>query len=322
MNERIHIIITGDRGKTLKMHFARRSVCTLALFSVMLLVCLVITSIFSASLFTRNRSVSQELTDLQIHSRKTDDLLAHIQRKADAERSKLYLQIASLKRQNASQLENLSEEKDLLLSTAVNELSERSELIENIISNLGVKVSNTKVKKITRHSGGPFIEPSPGLKDELLYTTDLYLDTLKALPLGKPVTGKITSRFGPRTDPLNKKKSYHEGTDFKGKMGQNIYSTGAGVVTQAYYSRSYGNFVEIDHKNGFKTSFAHMKKFLVSKGDRVERGQVIGQVGSTGRSTGPHLHYELLYKNKPINPTKFFQVSKLVKPSQPVAETK
>ncbi len=304
------------------MHFARRSLCTLLLFSVMLLICLTITSIFSTSLLTRNRSISQELADLKIHSRKNDATLAQLQRRSDAERSRLNLQIASLKRSNANQLASLEEEKELLISTAVSELNERSELIKTIIGKIGVNVNDKKIKKITRHSGGPFIKPAPGIKDELLYQADVYMDAIKAIPLGKPVTGKITSPFGPRRDPLNKKRSFHEGTDFKGKMGENIYATGAGVVTKAFRNGSYGNFVEIDHQNGFKTSFAHMKKYVVSKGDNVKRGQLIGHVGNTGRSTGSHLHYELLYKNKPINPSKFFQVTKLLESSKPVLETK
>lgn len=316
MNERIHIIITGERGKTLKLQLASKSLCTFSLLAVVLLMSLTITSIFSASLFTRNRSISQELTELKLQARKSDELLAQIQRKTDAERSRLNLQITSLKLRNANQLASLKEEQDI----AVSELNERSELIELIMGKIGVKVNDKKNKKSNQNSGGPFIEHEPGVQNELLYKADTYMETIKSIPLGKPVKGSIASRFGPRHDPINNKRSFHQGIDIKAQPGDQIHATAAGVITKAFRNGSYGNFVEIDHKNGFKTTFAHMKKYVVAEGDKVKRGQLIGQVGNTGRSTGPHLHYELLYKDKPINPLKFMQVTKLIESSTPVLE--
>ena len=314
MNERIHILITGERGKTLKFHFQRQKICILSMFATIVVIVLAITSIFSLSLFSRNRIITQELAELRIKASKSDEIIARMENNANAERSRLNLQITSLKLRHANLLASFEQEKDELLSTAVNELNQRSELIDNMMQKIGVKVSSNTSKKSTPNSGGPFIALNPDLQNELLDKADTFLETVKAIPLGKPVKGAITSRFGPRRDPVNHKRSFHEGIDFKGKTGDNIYATGAGVVTKAFRNGSYGNFVEIDHKNGYKTTFAHMKKFKVAVGDKVKRGQLIGQIGNTGRSTGPHLHYELLYKGKPTNPLKYMQVAKLLEP--------
>jgi murein DD-endopeptidase MepM/ murein hydrolase activator NlpD len=315
MNERIHIIITGERGKSLKLHLARKSLCTFTLLAIVVSACLLITSLFSVSLLSRNRTISEELADLRINARKSDELIARIQSKANAERSRLNLQITSLKLRSANQLASLQEEKDLLLSKAVSELNERSEQIETIMGKIGVTVNGRKLPKSDQNRGGPFIEFKPGIQDDLLYKADVYMETIRALPLGRPVHATITSRFGPRKDPVNSKRGFHEGIDLKAPLGEKIYATAAGVVVKAGRNGSYGKYVEIDHQNGYRTGFGHMKKFFVSEGERVKRGQLIGQVGNTGRSTGAHLHYEVRYKEKPVNPLKFMQVTKLIEPS-------
>jgi len=134
------------------------------------------------------------------------------------------------------------------------------------------------------------------------------------LPLGRPVPGDVTSRFGHRTDPINGKKGFHSGVDIRGRYGQKIMATADGIVTKSFINGSYGHYVEISHGNGYTTKFAHMKKRLVKRGEKVKRGQTIGTVGSSGRSTGPHLHYEICLNKKPLNPAKFMQVDKLVLP--------
>jgi len=311
MNERIHILITRENGKTFKIHLPRRKLCIFSMLGTVLVITLLITSIFSVSLFTRNQNISRELADLRNETFKNERLLAQVQRKADAERSRLSLQITSLKLRQANQLATFEEEKGSQLSAAVNELTERSELIEQMMQKIGVKVSDNQLKSPTANSGGPFVELTPGLQSELLNKTDVYLETIRSIPLGKPVKGVITSRFGPRRDPLNEKAGFHEGIDFRGRIGDKVYATAAGVVSRAFRNGSYGNFVEIDHKNGYRTRFAHLKSFKVAAGDKISRGQLIGLVGNTGRSTGPHLHYEMTYRGKPINPVKYMQVTKL-----------
>jgi murein DD-endopeptidase MepM/ murein hydrolase activator NlpD len=117
---------------------------------------------------------------------------------------------------------------------------------------------------------------------------------------------KLTSDFGNRRDPYTRKYRFHDGHDFSSKTGTPVYATADGIVKISKYYGTYGNYIEIDHGYGYKTVFGHMYKRKVKVGERVERGQLIGSVGNTGRSTGPHLHYEIKYKNKPVDPNNYY----------------
>ncbi len=123
---------------------------------------------------------------------------------------------------------------------------------------------------------------------------------------GRPITkGWISSYFGKRTDPFNGKPAWHEGMDFAGKEGAAVIATGAGVITWSSRRNNYGLFIEISHGGGITTRYAHNSELLVEVGDVVSKGQVIAKMGSEGRSTGPHVHYEILKNDKPMNPSKF-----------------
>ena len=128
----------------------------------------------------------------------------------------------------------------------------------------------------------------------------------KILPLGAPVAKKtVTSPFGNRKDPFTGKTKHHKGIDFAGKIGTELYAVAPGRVISAGERSGYGTTVEVDHGLGFTTLYAHLSKVIVSRGDWVRPGTVIGLGGSSGRSTGPHLHYEIRYKGTPFNPTNF-----------------
>ena len=128
----------------------------------------------------------------------------------------------------------------------------------------------------------------------------------KILPLGAPVEEKtITSPYGMRQDPFTKKNKQHKGIDFAGKIGTELFAVAPGRVISAGERSGYGTTVEIDHGLGFTTLYAHLSKIMVSRGDWVRPGTVIGLGGSSGRSTGPHLHYEIRYKGNPFNPSNF-----------------
>ena len=123
---------------------------------------------------------------------------------------------------------------------------------------------------------------------------------------GRPITkGWLSSYFGMRKDPFNGRPTMHKGIDFAGKEDGNIIATASGVVSWSDERYGYGQLIEINHGDGLKTRYGHNKKLLVSVGDVVTKGQVIAKMGSTGRSTGPHVHYEILHNNKQINPLKF-----------------
>jgi murein DD-endopeptidase MepM/ murein hydrolase activator NlpD len=123
------------------------------------------------------------------------------------------------------------------------------------------------------------------------------------IPTGKPINyRKITSKFGYRNHPITKKRSFHAGLDLSAPMHTPIYATADGVIEYAGKKGGYGNYILIDHPLGFKTAYGHLNNFQVKKGDYIHKHDIIGYVGNTGRSTGPHLHYEILYLHSWLNP--------------------
>ncbi|MFV9673248.1 MAG: peptidoglycan DD-metalloendopeptidase family protein, partial [Acidimicrobiia bacterium] len=124
--------------------------------------------------------------------------------------------------------------------------------------------------------------------------------------LGRPVPGAISSGFGPRIHPIYGYELMHSGVDMNGAMGQKIVAAAAGTVFFAGVKGGYGNSIMIDHGGGMVTLYAHQSRFAVSNGQKVNAGQVIGYVGSTGVSTGPHLHFEVRINGNPVNPVKYF----------------
>ena len=154
------------------------------------------------------------------------------------------------------------------------------------------------------------------LTDEINYE-EKQLKVLESLTLGhhientsylsgRPITkGWLSSYYGVRKDPFNGRPAMHKGVDFAGKEDADIIATASGVVSWSGERYGYGNLIEINHGNGFKTRFGHNKEILVKVGDVVTKGDVIARMGSTGRSTGPHVHYEILKNNAQINPIKY-----------------
>lgn len=184
--------------------------------------------------------------------------------------------------------------------------------------------------------GGPFVAAVPGVK--LLETEqDFYAQTqkmeaslarweslqtlLKQLPLARPVdVGYITSSFGKRRDPMTKRTAFHSGVDIAGPKNSKILATAPGVVTFAGKNGAYGTMVTIDHGLGFKTRYGHLKKALVKKGDKIEYRTEIGVMGSTGRSTGRHVHYEVIYEGEHQNPANFIKAGRYAFKATPKLE--
>jgi murein DD-endopeptidase MepM/ murein hydrolase activator NlpD len=125
-------------------------------------------------------------------------------------------------------------------------------------------------------------------------------------PSGRPIkSGWLSSYFGKRSDPISGKSSWHRGIDFAGKRGNEIIAVGDGVVSWSGDRYGYGNMVEVKHGNGYVTRYAHNQQNLVAIGDQVNQGQTIALMGSTGRSTGPHVHFEVWRNGKAVDPTKY-----------------
>jgi len=147
--------------------------------------------------------------------------------------------------------------------------------------------------------------------DVILKLAEAKSDFLSAIPAIQPIRNEnlkqMASGFGYRTDPFTKARKMHEGMDFTAKTGTLIYATGDGVIAKADNSASgYGNHIVIRHGFGYETLYAHLSKYKARAGQRVKRGDVIGYVGSTGRSEAPHLHYEVLKDKKVVNPINFY----------------
>ena len=166
--------------------------------------------------------------------------------------------------------------------------------------------------------GGPFVPvklppESQGFERELMRVNiarayaDRLSTTLASVPVRKPVTGEIdiSSPFGVRVDPFVHVAAMHTGIDFRGEIGEAVHATAAGKVTNAGWSGGYGKMVEIEHGNGLATRYGHLSEIDVRVGDTIRIGQVVGRVGSTGRSTGPHLHYETRVNGEAVNPERF-----------------
>ena len=195
---------------------------------------------------------------------------------------------------------------------------------KNINKNI-VAFNNLPGIKPAFNQGGPFValgnsvEYGKLLSHELKYLNRNMkkLESLRKLvdemPLSAPLDYfSISSHYGKRRDPINKRWAMHYGTDFVGEKNANVYSVSKGKVKRAGYFGKYGNYIEIEHASGFTTRYGHLSKILVKKGQPVSFRQRIGLMGNTGRSTGNHLHYEIVYKGRNKNPWKFIKAGKFV----------
>lgn len=185
-----------------------------------------------------------------------------------------------------------------------------------------------KLSKKEDAKGGPWVAPrlqsntSPILSRDLSLALDEFsqaeaavknltqswasqLNWLYALPTGIPVDKdfRMTSGFGIRNDPFTGQLAMHEGLDFVAPAGSPVFATAAGTVTRSAWDASFGNVVEVSHIEGFMTRYAHLSHRNAVEGQKIGRGEVLGQLGSTGRSTGPHLHYEIIRYERVLNPT-------------------
>lgn len=211
-------------------------------------------------------------------------------------------------------LERIEQEQLATITDITQDADETTTAISDIIKTSGVDVAPL-AEPDAEGLGGPFVEPetTTSLFDNSLTELDMALsrlesvrETARALPYGNPAPGrKVTSHYGNRIDPFLGRLALHAGIDFRAKKGVEVFSTGAGKVTFAASSGGYGKMVEIDHGHGITTRYGHLSKILVSSGDTIAAGDPVGRAGSTGRSTGPHVHYEVRRNGKPVNPVHF-----------------
>ncbi|MFA6178149.1 MAG: M23 family metallopeptidase [Candidatus Methylopumilus sp.] len=206
----------------------------------------------------------------------------------------------------------------------------RLDAISERLSKLaGVKAKDVEAERLPPGQGGPEIRPYGMTEAQLQQkivelTTDIESRTDKlslveamllqqsmqknALPTSYPVQGAYnSSSYGWRVDPFSGRMAFHEGLDFTAEVGSSIRAAAGGIVMSAEQTPDYGKIVKIDHGSGLETRYAHASKLLVKAGERVEKGQLIAEVGNTGRSTGAHLHFEVRLNGAALDPRKYLQ---------------
>jgi murein DD-endopeptidase MepM/ murein hydrolase activator NlpD len=191
--------------------------------------------------------------------------------------------------------------------------------MRSVLADLGADLGNKAPARAAL--GGPYVPvkaPSAHANafDRQIYRVNVaraqlakYTQSLVSVPVRKPVVGDVdmSSPFGMRMDPFLRGPAIHTGLDLRGDTGDPVRVTAAGTVTIASWQGGYGNMVEVDHGNGFSTRYGHMSKIEVKVGQHVRIGDTLGRIGSTGRSTGPHLHYETRINDQPVDPQKFLR---------------
>ena len=217
-------------------------------------------------------------------------------------------------------LNTLGATQDAFLITAERETQEKIERNRALIQSTDMDIE-TILQSAPQGKGGPYISLTSGDTGEdgfvarvsAIQARSVEVDALdaaiKALPLGHPVDAETyrTSGFGLRQDPFTKRPTMHHGLDFGGRRQTPIVATAAGVVSYVGRRGAYGRVVEIDHGHGFKTRYAHLHKTFVKRGQKVDKGFKVGGMGSTGRSTGNHLHYEIHFQGRAYDPNKFLK---------------
>lgn len=204
------------------------------------------------------------------------------------------------------------------ITTLADNAYRNADAISQALEAAGLPVDSDFGKSDT---GGPLIPLDSSMTfdskvrelDEALDALDRLKTEARRLPLANPAPGRsVTSPFGVRTDPLLGTVALHSGMDFRAPTGMPAKVTAPGVVVKAGWNGGYGRMVEVDHGNGFATRYGHLSKINVTVGKRLNAGDVIGKTGSSGRSTGPHLHYEIRHHGEAIDPLRFLRVGKKV----------
>ncbi len=228
-----------------------------------------------------------------------------------------YAQTQNLFQSVKTRIESVDREQRAMLDSLRIEASQKTAAIVTTLGSLKVKLGEDNQTGL----GGPFIPLEPDIDFnahvEALDTSLKALGTAQGLlakvPVASPAPGApLSSPFGARVDPFLGHQAMHSGLDFRAATGTPVLATAGGKVIDAGRNGGYGNMVEIDHGNGMSTRYAHLSRISVKTGDKVTRGTKVGEVGSTGRSTGPHLHYEVRRHGHAVDPVAFLKAGRKI----------
>ncbi|MDR2155413.1 MAG: M23 family metallopeptidase [Burkholderiaceae bacterium] len=219
-------------------------------------------------------------------------------------------------RQEVTNLRNVTSAE---IEAKLTALRKSQQTVDEVIQYLKARGVNVKPVSVEPRKGmpnpaaggiSPHISKPMPFTDSFVRDTESLLQALQSTPLGVPHDGPLSSRFGMRPNPFTGYGSeMHGGLDFKGDTGDTVRSTADGKVITAERQGGYGNMVEVAHKHGYVTVYGHLSRINVTPGQWVQAGEMIGALGSTGRSTGPHLHYEVQHGGRRLNPETFLNLS-------------
>ncbi|MEN8142250.1 MAG: M23 family metallopeptidase [Thermodesulfobacteriota bacterium] len=290
MGPKLHFIVTSEQGQARTFVFSKPALKKLlAALSAIFLVSTV------AGIFS---SIQNLTLKVQI------DSLENNVSSLSTEKKDLQDYVVDLKESTKAQL-----------TGAYGELNQRSQIIDSILTTLDITPTSLASRNLqnTKDTGGPFTRVYQESFQDLVIKVDKDLKMIKPIPLGYPINAnRISSVFGRRTDPMNGQSAFHDGIDLSGKRGSDVRATADGKIVDRGYNDTYGWYVKVNHGNNYSTMYAHNSKIVARWGSQVKRGDVIAKVGNTGRSTGPHLHYEIRHKGRPINPSKYLKINKLI----------
>ena len=218
------------------------------------------------------------------------------------------------------QIEDLKEARSAEVTAKLNQLAQSEKAVADLQNYLRQRGANVPVPKPAASSepgkpisqaGGPRNILPPADTPEFSQTIENLLKAANNVPLGRPAQGGLSSGFGPRRNPFSGKGSeFHHGLDFRGNVGDPVRVTANGTVEFAGTMNGYGQVVKVRHGYGYSTVYGHLSHIDVQPGQTVKAGDLIGKIGSTGRSTGPHLHYEVRLNNEPHDPATFLSLAK------------
>ncbi len=252
-----------------------------------------------------NRMYDSEISSIDLM--KSDDNI-EVKTKAKAPKSTVSSsELSKDAKESKEAIDNASSDEILKKLTGANideanpqQVKEATNKLSIVISDVINQTEPAKAEPMPEQKAVPEQEQKPEPKKEVEAKSGN-----SNIPSGKPCTySRISSPFGERIHPVYGRKSFHKGVDLAAPNGTPIYATADGIVAFAGVCNGYGNFIKLNHQNGYKTGYAHMSRMVVSSGAKVRKGDLIGYVGSTGTSTGNHLHYEVYYNDQLTDPAK------------------
>ncbi|MBH5328829.1 M23 family metallopeptidase [Eikenella sp. S3360] len=221
--------------------------------------------------------------------------------------------------QLTQQIEDLKEARSAEVSAKLNQLAQSEKAVAELRDYLRQRGANlpappapqSEEGKPISQAGGPASILPPADTPEFSQIIEQLLKAARSMPLGRPAQGGLSSGFGPRHNPFSGRGSeFHHGLDFRGNIGDPVRVTANGTVEFAGTMNGYGQVVKVRHGYGYSTVYGHLSHIDVQTGQTVKAGELIGKLGSTGRSTGPHLHYEVRLNNEPHDPATFLSLAK------------